>query len=167
MIDVLHKKCLSCGEFQTKIKYKGYCIRCFVFIFPNEEISRNFKVKEKHMSDYIKEEFKNEIFIFDKQIGGCSKRRPDCYIDIFTHIVIIECDENQHKNYEQICDNKRTMEIFQDFNSRPIVFIRFNPDNFKKGNEKIPSSFRYHKTLNIPIIRNKEEWFGRLKLLHP
>jgi len=62
--------------------------------------------------------------IFDKQTGGCSKMRPDVFIDKFTHVVIIECDENQHKDTS--CENKRTMELFQDFGNRPIVFIRFN-----------------------------------------
>ena len=52
------------------------------------------------MTDFIKEQFKEQVMIFDKQTGGCSKRRPDVYIDKFTHIVIIECDENQHKNEE-------------------------------------------------------------------
>ena len=42
------------------------------------------------MTDFIKQEFKNQVMVFDKQTGGCSKRRPDCYIDIFTHILIID-----------------------------------------------------------------------------
>jgi len=135
--------------------------------FPNEKISRNYKVKENHMTDFIKSEFKNEVMVFDKQTGGCSKRRPDCYIDKFTHIVIVECDENQHRDTS--CENKRMMELFQNFSSeaRPIVFIRFNPDKYINENgEKIPSSFTMHKVSDIPIIiRNKKEWNNRLELL--
>ena len=89
MIDIKHKKCKECNK-----KYKGYCLRCFIFKFPNVKISKNYKIKEKHVTDFIKEQFKNEIKVFDKQTGGCSKRRPDIYIDKFTHILIIECDEN-------------------------------------------------------------------------
>ena len=34
------------------------------------------------MTEFIKEEFKNEELVFDKQVnGGCSLRRPDVYID--------------------------------------------------------------------------------------
>lgn len=42
----------------------------------------------------------------------CSKRRPDILIDLETHLIIIEVDENQHKGYS--CENKRIMEISQD-----------------------------------------------------
>jgi hypothetical protein len=38
------------------------------------------------------------------------------------------------------------MEIFQDLGSRPILFIRFNPDSYLSGgNEKIKSCFSYDK----------------------
>ena len=165
MIDVKNKRCLEkyCDTQISNNKYKGYCTRCFIYKFPSEKISKNYKVKESHMTDFIKEEFKNEELIFDKQInGGCSLRRPDVYIDKFTHIIIIECDENQHKDYEEICENKRIMQIFKDFNCRPIVFIRFNPDSYIKDGKKILSSFKYHNTLEVPMIRDKKEWNNRL-----
>ena len=134
MINVKNKICIDCDTSASNIKYKGYCLRCFVFKFPYEKISKNYKVKEHHMTDFIKSEFKNEVMIFDKKVGGCSLRRPDCYIDKFTHIVIIECDENQHRDTS--CENKRTMELFQDFGNRPIIFIRFNPDKYITKNQK-------------------------------
>ena len=31
------------------------------------------------------------------------------------------------------CENKRIMEISQDLGHRPIVFIRFNPDEYNKN----------------------------------
>ena len=163
MVDVNHKKCKQCNNVRCKNKYKGYCLRCFINLFPHQKISRNYKVKENYMTDFIKKEFKNEIMIFDKQTGGCSKRRPDCYIDKFTHVIIIECDENQHKDTN--CENKRTMELFQDFGNRPIIFIRFNPDSYMKNNKKINSSFKMHKSLDVPIIKNNKEWDLRLALL--
>jgi hypothetical protein len=166
MIDIRSKRCLeeNCNIVPSNKKYKGYCLRCFINLFPNEKISRHYKVKENHMTDFIKANFNEEIMIFDKQTGGCSKRRPDCYIDKFTHIIIIECDENQHRDTS--CENKRTMELFQDFCNRPIVFIRFNPDKYinEKG-EKNPSSFKYHKTLDVPVIKSKKEWNNRLNVL--
>jgi hypothetical protein len=124
-------------------------------------VSRNYKVKEQCIVDFIQEHF--NAFTFDKTVGGCSKRRPDAYIDLFTHVLIVECDENQHQTYS--CENKRTMELFVDFNNRPIVFIRFNPDSYVVGIKKIPSSFKIHKTRGVPIIRNKTEWNSRLDYL--
>ena len=161
MIDVIHKKCIICYETRSMLKYKDHCLRYFIFTFPDENISKNYKVKEQHLTDFIKENYKD--FTFDKQINnGCSKRRPDAYLDLLTHIIIIECDEDQHKRYEDICDNKRTMEISNDFNFRPIIFIRFNPDTYIKDNVKVLSSFKLHKTNGVPIIRDKKEWENRL-----
>lgn len=89
---------------------------------------------------------------------------PDVFIDLFTHYIIIECDEDQHKT--NLCDNKRTMELFQDLGNRPIVFIRFNPDSYiDKNNNKINSCFNYHKTSGVPIIVNKKLWNQRLDTL--
>jgi hypothetical protein len=166
MVDVINNKCLeeNCDTRVKNNKYKGYCLRCFVYKFPDVKISRNYKVKENHMTDFIKEQFKEEVMTFDKIVGGCSKRRPDVYIDKYTHIVITECDENQHRDTS--CENKRMMELFQDFGNRPIVFIRFNPDSYiNEENKKVLSSFKMHETLDVPIIRNSKEWFNRLKLL--
>ena len=116
------------------------------------------------MTDFIKEQFIDQVITFDKQTGGCSKRRPDVYIDKYTHVVIIECAENQHK--ETSCENKRTMELFQDFGNRPIVFIRFNPDSYtNEENKKVLSSFKMHKTLDVPMIREQKEWLSRLNVL--
>jgi hypothetical protein len=167
MIDVKHKTCNEkhCSQIpkNRNNKYNGYCLRCFIHKFPNEKQSINYKVKENHMTDFIKLEFKELVMVFDKQTGGCSKRRPDVYIDKFTHVVIIECDENQHKDTS--CENMRTMELFQDFNNRPIVFIRFNPDSYVKDGKKFLSSFKMHKTLDVPVIRDKKEWNNRLDVL--
>lgn len=53
-----------------------------------------------------------------------------------------------------------------DFGNRQIVFIRFNPDSYmNQDGKKIPSSFKYHKTLDVPMIRDKKEWISRLNLL--
>jgi hypothetical protein len=163
MINVRHKKCIECKEIRSHIKYDDHCLRCYIYKFPDNEISRSYKVKEKHVQDFIEEKFP-KIFRFDKQIdGGCSKRRPDVFKDCLTHILIIEVDEYQHRNYEEICENKRMMEIFGDTYNRPIVFIRFNPDSYINENkEKIESSFKMHKKSDVPIIRNKKEWNSRL-----
>lgn len=166
MVNVKHKRCsgpgctVICGN-----KHNGYCVRCFINLFPNEKMSRNYKVKEQHVVDFIKENFQ-ETFQFDKRTGGCSQKRPDVYIDLYTHVLIVECDENQHKQYEDICENKRMMHLFEDFGNRPIVFIRFNPDGYiDEQGIKQPSCFKYHKQLDVPGIRDKTEWDNRLKCL--
>jgi hypothetical protein len=163
MIDVINfnNKCKNNCEIRGNKKYKGYCVRCFIYLFPDEKISVKFKVKEQHLIDFLKLTYGNNIFTFDKNVGGCSKRRPDAYIDLLTHVLVIECDEHQHNRGDYSCENKRTMQLFEDFGSRPVVFIRFNPDKYLM----FQSSFKYHKTTGVPIIRNKDEWCNRLNSL--
>ena len=55
-------------------------------------------------------------------------------MDLLTHVVIVECDENQHKSYIPECENRRKMELFRDVGFRPVVFVRFNPDGYRGGN---------------------------------
>ena len=87
------------------------------------------------------------------------------FLDFGSHIIIIEIDENQHTSYEEICENKRTMEISQDFGFRPIIFIRFNPDSY--FNIKCTSCWGT-TTFGIHTIKRskQKEWINRLKCLY-
>ncbi len=167
MIDVESKKCQTelCETQVCRSKYKGHCVRCFMFKFPDEPVARNYKTKEKHFTDFIQSEFSHLDLIFDKMVNnGCSKRRPDNYIDLLTHVIINECDENQHDGYS--CENKRMMELFQDFAHRPIVFIRFNPDKYVDDkNNIVKSCFKVHKKSGVLIVDDKSDWERRLEVL--
>ena len=92
MINVFTKRCKAehCDVIIShNEKYSGYCIRCFIYTFPDEKISKNYKVKETHVKEFLEETFTNIKFINDKKIsGGCSRRRPDFYLDCLTHCII-------------------------------------------------------------------------------
>ena len=80
--------------------------------------------------------------------------------------IIIEVDENQHKSYECSCDNKRIMELSQDIGHRPIVFIRFNPDDYvDQEGKNVKSCWSITKQTGIIKIGNTDEWITRLKNL--
>lgn len=149
-------------------KYENYCLRCFVHLFPDKPNTRNYKTKEKNVSDFIISSFKDFSWITDKKVqDGCSKKRPDLLLDLGFQIIIIEIDENQHNNYDCSCENKRIMEISKDVGHRPIVFIRFNPDDYiNKNNENIKSCWKINNKGIIQIQKNKlEEWNNRLENL--
>ena len=59
------------------------------------------------------------------------------------------------------------MELSQDLGHRPIVFIRFNPDDYiNKNNENIKSCWKLNKMGIIQIQKNKlNEWNNRLENL--
>jgi hypothetical protein len=169
MIDVVNKRCKS--EFchtAGKLKFKGYCAYCFFHLFPDEKSSKNYKTKELTVLNYIKEEFPLIDIVSDKKIAdGCSRRRPDIFIHLGYQVVIIEVDENQHNDYDTTCENKRIMELSKDVNHIPIVFIRFNPDDYiDNSNTKIKSCFAISRTGLCSINKkNEKEWNRRLSIL--
>jgi hypothetical protein len=148
-------------------KYKGMCLRCFVHIFPNETVVKHFKTKESSVVAYIKDQFPEKSFTLDKKIeGGCSRYRPDMMLDCLTHSIIVEVDENQHERYDCTCENKRLMALFEDLGNRPLVMIRFNPDDYVDINENIiESCFVYKNKNGLPSIKNKYKWDKRLNAL--
>lgn len=156
-------------ETSARKKYDKYCLSCYVNNPENKDkpIVKNYKTKERHVADYIKETFPNYDWICDKKIqDGCSLRRPDLMLDLLTHVIIVEVDENQHSEYNNLCNNLRTMQISQDLAHRPVVFIRFNPDEYIINGEKVPSCFYINKG-GICVISNKkmEQWNKRLQIL--
>ncbi len=105
---------------------EGYCIRCFVNLFPEKPNARNYKTKESSVATFLQEKFPNVTWVHDKKIeGGCSRRRPDLFLDMGSHVVIVEVDENKNDAYDFTCENKRLTEISQDLNHRCLVMIRW------------------------------------------
>ncbi|GAQ90073.1 hypothetical protein KFL_005960030 [Klebsormidium nitens] len=129
-----------------------------------EKVSRNYKVKEQHFTDYIEAAgvlSEDAGITFDKRIqGGCSGRRPDIFVDLYTHTVHCENDEDQHRS--TTCENKRLMELFQDAGNRPQVQLRFNPDGFTSADgTRYPSCFKHNK-IGVPVIRDQSMWEARM-----
>jgi hypothetical protein len=168
MEDVRHDKCktLYCN-IRVQEKYDGYCMRCYIYMFPDKPISKNYKTKEVSVAEYILKQFSNVTWATDKQISdGCSKRRPDLLLDLGYQVIICEIDENQHKKYDCSCDNKRVMELSQDLGHRPVIFIRFNPDDYyDKHRKKIKSCWDITKDMGLIKIVKKKEWLERLECL--
>ncbi len=183
-----------CGVV-LKNKSIEYCKRCSKYMIPNTipdsnpdkgkepassstintssvttKKERNYKNKEKTVSEFIDSSVKipeGTSWVTDKKIdGGCSRRRPDKFLDLGNKVIIVEVDENQHINYDCSCENKRLMEISQDFAHRPIIFIRFNPDDYKKGDAIVKSCWTKTKTGLVNVPKNQEiEWLRRLNSL--
>lgn len=155
-------------ETNVTRKYNGYCFRCFMYMFPDEPVTRNYKTKEKAVSEFLKISFPDVTMVFDKKIDiGCSRKRPDCFIDMGGYTIVIEIDENQHQTYDCSCTNRRTMELFQDSGSRPLYLIRFNPDEYlDKNNQKITSCWgTTNKGICVVKKSKQNEWQFRLDCL--
>jgi hypothetical protein len=120
------------------------------------------------MIKYIKETFKDLNWICDNSLIGenmCLKYRPDVLLHLNNHSIIIECDEKQHRHYKDnnTCENSREHQIQEALN-RPIVFIRFNPDEYLENNSKISSCWEINSNGLYIIKKNKQnEWNDRLE----
>jgi hypothetical protein len=128
----------------------------------------NYKTKEKDVVDRITQTFTSFTWVADKKVqDGCSRRRPDLLLDMGSHIIIVEIDENKHTDYDCSCENKRLMELSQDLQHRPIVFIRFNPDDYtNQYGILVKSCWKLNKLGVMQIAKTKQkEWEERIESL--
>jgi len=157
-------------ETTGNTKYEGFCVACFVNNPENQDkpAIRNYKTKEKDVVDRITQTFTSFTWVADKKVqDGCSRRRPDLLLDMGTHIIIVEIDENKHTDYDCSCENKRLMELSQDLQHRPIVFIRFNPDDYTNQDDiLVKSCWKLNKLGVMQITKTKQkEWEERIESL--
>ncbi len=119
-------------HYEKNKKYDEHCVFCFVHLFPNKPVARNYKTKENHVATFLKETFPDVAWKCDKRVeNGCSRRRPDLHLDMGTHVVIVEVDKNSRNEYDPTCEEKRLGEIWGDVYHRKIVFVRFNTDEYE------------------------------------
>jgi len=166
MRDIITRQCKieTCDALiGGSMKYRGYCRSCFVDLFPDDEVSFNYKVKEIAMANFIKERIPGIEWICDRRIpGGMSLKRGDVMGDLSTHLIIIECDESKHSGYSG--EIERMHQLFEDAGNRPILFIRFNPDSYLVNKRRINSCWGKDDTGITQIVR-PEEWTERLERL--
>jgi hypothetical protein len=171
MENVKAKRCQTplCGTIiDGKYRAKGYCLRCCIHMFPDEPHTRNYKTKEATVSAFIDTTFPDVSWISDRRVfDGCSLRRPDKLVDLGDQVIVVEVDENQHQDYDCSCENKRLMEISRDLGHRPLVFIRFNPDDYVGADGVSHTSCWGVNAAGISGIKKSKvgEWAGRLEAL--
>jgi hypothetical protein len=166
-VDVTSPRCksLHCSTFVSG-KYNGYCLFCFAQLFPDEPRAKNYKRKQRVIEEIIKARVNHPDTRYDKTFGACSKRRPDVLFECFTHVVIIEIDEGQHKNYDLPCEENRIGEIYEDVACRPIHLIRFNPDAYTNAlGKSVPGCFHDPGRKGVTVVRDGKPLNARLEVL--
>ena len=150
-----------CTTIPSNPTYEGYCLVCYIHLFPQKPIIRNYKTKERAVAKFVTEAFPDQTWILDKRVAdGCSFKRPDLLCDLGDQVVLVEVDEDQHGGYDCSCENKRLMELSKDVGHRPLVMIRFNPDSY----EDKPSCWRLN-ALGTCSVTDEPEWVRRLETL--
>jgi hypothetical protein len=138
--------CKSCS-YKDILTKEGLCISSCDITKSFEQNKYYIKIKEEIMLKYIDENtvIPNNILTIKDNVtlnSICNLYRPDRIYDCGTHMVIVECDEYQHKykNYCNTFEDLKQAELsrmheIQNAAGIPCIFLRWNPDNFKiKGN---------------------------------
>jgi len=125
-INIIEKPCIICGLSYFIPNNLDKCNSCRDYQDP---VIRH--AKELRIGDVLKAaniSYKSHDAIPD---FACSRYRPDYIIENGLFDIILEVDENQHKSYACECEIGRMIQLHQDFGGVPLVFIRYNPDNFR------------------------------------
>jgi hypothetical protein len=135
--------CKGCYRTDELLNIEGLCFNFCSLTKLDNDNKKHQKLKEITMLKYLDEYARlpeNIIKIQDNKIvdSFCNLYRPDRMYDCSTHIVLVECDEFQHKT-KKICDSYRDLEhaelsrMHEIYNALglPCIFLRWNPDNFR------------------------------------
>jgi len=137
-INLVEKKCNGCGLID--VLYNGLCVNV---CSTSDQVIDAMKKRKKHKelrilrlleNDYKKPDEYNKRVAFD--CGQRNSEEKEFGYDHGTHKVYIEVDENQHKSYCEVGEINRMKNIYMDDGGIPIVFIRYNPDNFYMDGKK-------------------------------
>jgi hypothetical protein len=113
-----NKFCKICDSYLTR-RHNKICSGC--------DDKAYKRTKEYELKEFLETFYDN--IIHNKSIklnNSCKSYRPDFLMDCINFFLIIECDENKHKNYK--CEEVRMNNInFQ--LGLPCIFIRYNPDS--------------------------------------
>ena len=92
------------------------------------------------------------------------RRRPDYYVILQHHILVLEVDENQHKSYQAKDETIRINQLSESFNDKPVIYVRFNPDKYKAlTGASIKGCF---KKVNDALVVDKQRLENRLMVVH-
>ena len=132
-----------------------YCLNCESKYICDSCKSRCHP-KEYDVVTYLKKRINKKCMVdTNKPVNECSKRRPDVYYDCFTHVVIVEIDENQHKNYDSSCECARLSEIMGSIAGKPGTIIRYNPDKIMNNSIEITISKKKRLKYLTKIVKRE------------
>lgn len=132
--NLIERNCVSCNLVMILNK-ENKCEYCVPETFKKARLA-----KQNALMDYLDaRDLKGTST--DKTInhGECGLERPDRSYETASFILILECDEHQHRERQCQCEQARMVNIGQSYGGTPVYFIRWNPDNYiGKNPEKEP-----------------------------
>jgi hypothetical protein len=132
----------------VEVKKKG--MFCKIYCLPRAK--RRSAIKEKAIAFFLQKWAESGLVPkytswnkVDRLLNPaiCGRPRPDFVYDLGDRIVILECDEFQHRSgsYVPRCELLRLVRIVEGYRTIPghiipVHVIRYNPDGFKIGGQK-------------------------------
>jgi hypothetical protein len=113
------------------------------------------KIKETIITAIITSIFNERKWIVNKKLKQC-EYYPDLLTKVGDEYLIVEIDEDQHRNYDN--EHDRMLRIAHSLNTK-CTFIRFNPDKFHTSLSNKNDYKRYLKKLK----RSKNRWVTKMK----
>jgi hypothetical protein len=151
-INLIERPCVSCGLLEILDKNNN-CYTC-----DPTQWNRIRLAKQNALMEFLdKNGFPGDST--DKMINGgtCGRERPDRVYDLNDKVIIIECDENQHRERACDCEQTRMVNIGQSYGGTPVYFIRFNPDKFEGKDEDIKKRYKLLASLLKDIQQNRSK----------
>ena len=130
-VNLVEMPCISCGLIMILDK-DNKCEYCNPEIFKRTRL-----IKQNALMSYL-DNIKLNGKTTDRTVDGgiCGLERPDRIYECDDYIIILECDENQHRERNCVCEQTRMINISQSFGGIPVYFIRFNPDDYLPDNDR-------------------------------
>jgi hypothetical protein len=159
-INYVERPCSKCGLSMILDK-EDICEFCNPDMFKNARLE-----KQTNLLNYLDKNTISDKILFIStdcilEKGQCGNERPDRVYELYDKIIIVECDEHQHKDRPCSCEQTRMINISQNFGGKPVYFIRFNPDDYKTGNGKdmvdIKNRYKYITSLIKDFIIGSQE----------
>ena len=129
--NLVEMECLICNLPQV-LNSQGKCADCFAF--ESGRTPRLAKQREvvQFLDHHMREFPHDSVDQTPQELKDCDRReRPDVLWNRLDRIVILEIDEEQHKNRPCECEQTRMMNISQALGNERTVWIRYNPDAFR------------------------------------
>ena len=146
---------------QRKNKIKKELFLTYVGILKVLYLSNDSRTKEINIVNNIISSCNNLNWICNKPLKCLY--RPDMYTIINNNfLLLIEIDENQHKNYNAKEEEKRIHSIYNELNIKNMLIIRINSDTYKdhygilhNSIDEDENEFSIRMNIIIHIIHNE------------
>lgn len=150
--NLVERKCVSCHLVMV-LDRNDKCEYCDPVRFQTARLA-----KQNALMEYLDRKGlkgNSTDIVIDR--GTCGLERPDRVFDFEDKIVILECDEHQHKDRQCLCEQARMVNISQSYGGMPVYFIRWNPDNYTSIDTKLPDSIPKRHKLVADYIQEIQE----------